>query len=55
MQVIFRSTYWIRAWSQLDKSEEARQTLKRGCRRLETMIMKVFAKFGWKFTNRITT
>jgi hypothetical protein len=55
MQVIFRSTYWIRAWSQLDKYEEARQTLKRGCRRLETMIMEVFAKFGWKFTNRITT
>jgi hypothetical protein len=55
MQVIFRSTYWIRAWSQLDKPDEAREMLKRGCRLLETMILEVFAKFGWKFTNRITT
>jgi hypothetical protein len=55
MQVIFRSIYWIRTWSQLHKTEEAREMLKRGCWLLETMIMEVFVKFGWKFTNRITT
>jgi hypothetical protein len=29
--------------------------LKKGCRLLKTVIMEVFMKFGWKFTNRITT
>jgi hypothetical protein len=54
MQVIFRATHWIRSWSQLHKSEDARDRLKKGCQILETMVMEVFANFGWRFANRIT-
>ncbi|XP_062188905.1 uncharacterized protein LOC133892218 [Phragmites australis] len=50
--VIFRATYWIRQWSLVHKMEE-RLLFKRGCRDLETMLMAVFAKFGWCFRNRI--
>ena len=52
LQVIFRATYWIRHWSLLSKEEE-RPIFKNGCQILETVIMEVFAKFGWKFRNRI--
>jgi hypothetical protein len=27
--------------------------MKEGCRSLETMVMHIFAHFGWKFHNRI--
>jgi hypothetical protein len=53
MQVIFRATYWTRTWSLLFKDEEAKANLKYACRLLETVVMEVFAKFGWKFSNRI--
>jgi hypothetical protein len=53
MQVIFNTTYWSRRWSQLHKGEEAREILKKWCSLLKTVIMEVFLKFGWKFTNRI--
>jgi hypothetical protein len=55
IQVIFRTTYSIRTWSQLHKAEEAREMLNKGCRLLKTMIMEVFVKFGWKFLNKIIT
>ena len=48
MQVIFTA----RQWSMLYKEEEC-LLFKKGCRRWEILIMSVFAKFGWNFTNRI--
>lgn len=53
MQVIFRATYWARSWSLLLRDEDARTDLNRACRLLESVVMEVFAKFGWKFSNRI--
>jgi hypothetical protein len=40
-------------WPLLHKQEE-RPIFKNYCRLLDTIIMEVFAKFGWKFRNRIT-
>jgi hypothetical protein len=54
MQVIFRATHWTRTWSLLFKDKDARGNLKNACRLLEMVVMEVFAKFGWKFSNRIT-
>ncbi|WVZ51083.1 hypothetical protein U9M48_002262 [Paspalum notatum var. saurae] len=42
-----RGTYWIRSWSPLFKEEEKR-TMRTGCSFLETTVMKIFNKFGWK-------
>jgi len=53
LQVIFKGTYWIRFWSLLQK-EEDRQMMKMGCRKIETTAMEVFARNGWRFSNRIT-
>jgi hypothetical protein len=55
MQVIFRATFWTRTWSLLCKDAAAKDNLKHACRALESVIMEVFAKFGWKFSNRIAT
>jgi hypothetical protein len=52
LQVIFRGTYWTRTWSLLQK-EEDRQIIMMGCRNLETTAMEVFARHGWRFSNRI--
>jgi hypothetical protein len=49
IKVIFSTTYWIRTWLLLHKSEEAREMLKKkkkGYNLLETVIMEVFVKFG---------
>jgi hypothetical protein len=35
------------------KEEEEIPLFSEGCRRWETLIMAVFAKFGWNFMNRI--
>jgi hypothetical protein len=47
VQVIFRATFWTRTWSLLCKDAAAKDNLKRACRVLESVIMEVFAKFGW--------
>jgi hypothetical protein len=52
LQVIFRGTYWTRSWSLLQK-EEDRQKIKMGCRIIETTTMEVFARYGWRFSNRV--
>ena len=51
-KVIFRATFWIRQWSMLHREDE-RQLFKVGCRKWETLILEIFAKYGWSFTNRI--
>jgi hypothetical protein len=52
LQVIFRGTYWTRYWSLLQK-EEDRQMIMMGCRSIETTAMEIFARYGWRFSNRI--
>ncbi|BAF26396.1 Os10g0378500, partial [Oryza sativa Japonica Group] len=51
--VIFRATYWLRQWVQLQKYEEDGVFLNVACRNLETMVMQLFANYGWRFTNRL--
>jgi hypothetical protein len=52
LQVIFRATYWLRCWAQLQKCEDDGELMKVACRRLETTVMQLFANYGWRFTNR---
>ncbi|KAJ1255192.1 hypothetical protein BS78_K280700 [Paspalum vaginatum] len=52
LQVIFRATYWIRSCSPLFKEEE-RETMRTGCTLLETTVMEIFSKFGWKRSLRL--
>jgi hypothetical protein len=52
LQVIFKESYWTRSWSLLQK-EEDRQMMKMGCRNIETAVMEVFARHGWRFSNII--
>ena len=53
MQVIFRATYWLRLWAQLQKCEEDREFLSVACRNLESTVMQLFTNHGWRFTNRL--
>jgi hypothetical protein len=52
LQVIFRRIYWTKSWSLLQK-EEDHQMMKMSCRNIETTVMEVFARHGWRFSNRI--
>ena len=52
LQVILKGTYWTRYWSLLQK-EEDRHMMKMGCRTIETAAMEVFARHGWRFSNRL--
>nr|TKV98887.1 hypothetical protein SEVIR_8G003700v2 [Setaria viridis] len=51
-QVIFRGTYWIRAWAVLSKEEEKNE-MKKNCSRLEGTALEFFTKYGWNFRRRI--
>jgi hypothetical protein len=53
MQVIFRATHWLRFWAQLQRCEDDGEFLKVACRKLESMVMQLFANYGWRFTNRL--
>ena len=52
-QVISRATYWLRFWAQLQRCEDDGEFLKVACRKLESMVMQLFANYGWRFTNRL--
>jgi hypothetical protein len=43
MQVLYRGTYWLRLWSQLQKHEDRARQVVDACRALETMVMEVLA------------
>lgn len=54
MQVLYRGTYWLREWAQLQKHEEDIVSMIEACRSLEAMIMHIFVNFGRRFSNRIS-
>ena len=54
LQVLFRGTYWVRFWAQLQKLEENKAILIQGARHIESVVMGVFAENGWRFSNRIS-
>jgi RsiW-degrading membrane proteinase PrsW (M82 family) len=47
MQVIFRGTYWLRSWAQLQRDEQAKDTLTLMSKKLEFIALEVSNK-GWK-------
>jgi hypothetical protein len=53
MQVIFRATHWLRFRAQLQRCEDDGEFLKVACRKLESMVMQLFANYGWRFINRL--
>jgi hypothetical protein len=46
LQVIFRGDYWLRFWAQLQRKEQAKDTLIAMSRKLEVVALQ-FANGGW--------
>jgi hypothetical protein len=46
LQVIFRGAYWLRFWAQLQRKEQAKDTLIATSRKLEVVALKI-ANGGW--------
>ena len=53
LQVLFRATYWLRCWTQLQRCKEDISLINDACPKLESTIMQLFPNFGWRFSNRI--
>ncbi len=53
LKVLFRATYWLRGWAQLQSHDEDIKLINDEYRKLETTIIHLFANFGWRFSNRI--
>ena len=47
LQVIFRGTYWLRFWAQLQSDEHAKNALSKMSRNIEIIAMEL-VKGGWK-------
>jgi len=54
LQVLFRGTYWLRHWTQLQRSEDQKERLIRACRLLEMSALCFFTSHGWPFSLRIS-
>ena len=52
IQVIFRGTYWLRFWTQLQRNEQARNTLSSLSTKIE-MVALEHAQGGWKHNYRL--
>ena len=52
LQVIFRETYWLRFWAQLQRDEQAKNTLSLMSKNIE-MIALELSNGGWKHIYRL--
>ena len=52
LQVIFRGTYWLQFWAQLQRDEHAKNALSKMSRNIEIIAMKL-VKGGWKQNYRL--
>uniref|UniRef100_A0A0E0GIX3 RNase H type-1 domain-containing protein n=1 Tax=Oryza nivara TaxID=4536 RepID=A0A0E0GIX3_ORYNI len=43
-----RATHWLRFWAQLQRCEDDGEFLKVACRRLKSMVIQLFANYGWR-------
>jgi hypothetical protein len=53
MHVLYRGTYWLHQWEQLQRHEELAKEIRDACRSVEAIVMLVFTSLGWRFLNRI--
>jgi hypothetical protein len=52
MQVIFRGAYSLRSWAQLQRAEQAKDTLTLMSKKLEIITLEISNK-GWKHIARL--
>jgi hypothetical protein len=52
MQVLYRGTYWLCFWSQLENDDHDKEKITMACRKLQTVAMEIFADHGWGCSNR---
>jgi len=52
MQVIFRGAYWLRFWAQLQRDEQAKDTLVEMSKKLEMIALEITNR-GWKHFLRL--
>jgi hypothetical protein len=52
MQVIFRRAYWLRSWAQLQRDEQAKDTLTLLSKKLEVIALEISNR-GWKHLYRL--
>jgi hypothetical protein len=47
MQVVFRTTHWLRFWTQLQRKEDDQEQMKTACCNMEVLMMQFFRHHGW--------
>jgi RsiW-degrading membrane proteinase PrsW (M82 family) len=52
MQVIFRGAYWLHSWSQLQRDEQAKDTLTPMRKKREVIALEISNR-GWKHLYRL--
>jgi hypothetical protein len=52
MQVIFSGAYWLRSWAQLQREEQAKDTLTVLSKKLEVIALEISNR-GWKHLYRL--
>jgi RsiW-degrading membrane proteinase PrsW (M82 family) len=52
MQVIFRGAYWLHSWAQLQRDEQAKDTLTLLSKKLEVIALEI-SNTGWKHLYRL--
>jgi hypothetical protein len=42
MQVVLRTTHWLRFWTQLQHKEDDQEQMKTSCRNMVVLVMQIF-------------
>ena len=53
LQVLYRGTHWLRFRAQLQRRDEDKEAIPKACQTMEVLVVQLFAKHGWRFSNRI--
>jgi hypothetical protein len=53
MQALFRGTYWMRFWSQLQCDDDTKEMFRKASSMLEVIVLEQ-VNHGWKHNNRLT-
>ena len=50
---VYWGTHRLRFWAQLQRRDEDKEAVEKGCQTMEVLVMQFFTNHGWRFSNRI--
>jgi hypothetical protein len=53
LQVLFQGTHWLQFLTPIERHDQDKEALRLACQKMETIVMKIFTNYEWRFSNKI--